>query len=60
MIQNRQLNWNVLLRTVLGVRYLPTEKQKPQIDFLRLLCYNGYGFSPMCLLNKGETCDKSE
>jgi len=32
----------VLLRTVFGVHYLPTEKkQKPQIDFLRFLCYNG-------------------
>jgi len=48
--KNKSPQRTVLLRTVLRVHYLPTENtkhyrqktQKPQIDFLRFLCYNKY------------------
>ena len=40
-----------------GQFYLPTEKQKPQIDFLRFLCYNR---SCKYTVYKGFFCDKAE
>ena len=42
MKQKGHTEWAVLLMTVLRAHYYRQKKQKPQIDFLRFLCYNLY------------------